>query len=202
MHNGFSATILKITSNCMGCGWLSGCFIFYDFYSLMKYIQEICILALFVGFSINMHAQSKNWGFNVGIGKYELINAGVIYKLSPQNEINASVGYNFMLTNNKSYSTKIEYRYLFKAKNVVFKNSYIGAKTIYWELEDKYFNWEVCSGSVFLGKKIPINRKSGIAIDFGFITSLHLDHTRLNLEEVGWPRMFNYSLNFSYFYYF
>lgn len=168
----------------------------------MNYIRVIFFLASLLFITIKLNAQEQKCAINAGIGKYELLNAGVTLKLTPVNEISFSAGYNFMITGNESYSSKLEYRYLFKFRNAILKNTYIGVKALYWKHKDDYFIWEACSGSVLVGKKVFLTKKSGIAIDVGFISSFYLNHTRLNYDQVGWPRMYNHSANISYFYFF
>jgi len=167
----------------------------------MKYKYTVHFIFIMLIYN-NINAQSNKWGMHAGYGVYEAFHVGVSNKIAKNNEILASIGYSYFPNNKHTFSSKIEDRYHFKFKSDYLQGIFINAKAIYWIYNDNYFEWKTITGSLGVGKRIELNINSALTIDLGASANFHLAHTRKNLEEAAWPRLFNFNACIAYQFYF
>ena len=133
----------------------------------------------------------KKIELNCAYGYYESICIGAKYIYKPEIKFGLLIGNNFRLLNNEKYYTvTLECNTaIFKQKKGTKKNYkwFLTSKIIYWDMEDKYYRFNVLSFSPAITRNISINKNLYLSIDIGPLINIVLESHRKTFKEVGWP---------------
>jgi hypothetical protein len=127
---------------------------------------------------------------NVGYGYYETFTLGLKYYLNPEHNIGIAAGSSFMINNEMYYSVMFEDNIaLFRSDRDNFNNYkwFLTGKLLYWDMEDKYYRWNVLSLSPALTRRFRINERISLTADLGPLFNIVLESYRKTYEALGWP---------------
>lgn len=128
----------------------------------------------------------------LGYGYFEGFHAGACYNLPMYDQhIGLSLGmadlFNFK---NKYYAASADYSISIFRKKTNKSGSpkwHSGASMVLWQLEDKYYKWDVLSLVPFAGRAFALNKNISINTDAGIAFNLVLYNKRKTFEKAGWP---------------
>lgn len=150
----------------------------------------ITIIVLTV-ISVNSSAQKPgSLGLSFGYGYYETFTLAFSYYLNPEHKIGISAGSSFMINNEMYYSVSMEEnRALFRSRKDGSGNYkwFLTGKILYWDMEDKFYRWNVLSLSPALTRSFSINNHLNLTTDFGPVFNIVLESYRKTYEGLGWP---------------
>jgi hypothetical protein len=150
----------------------------------------ITIIVLTVIF-LNSSAQKPDgFGMSLGYGYYETFTLGFSYYLNPEHKIGISAGSSFMINNEMYYCVSLEdNRAIFRSKKDGSGNYkwFLTGKILYWDMEDKFYRWNVLSLSPALTRSFSIYDHLNLSADIGPLFTIVLESYRKTYEGLGWP---------------
>jgi hypothetical protein len=148
-------------------------------------------IIIFTFLSADLYAQKDGkLEFNFGYGYYEAFTIGLCYNLKPEHKIGIAAGTTFMIKNEMYHSVILEdHIALFRSKKDNNNNYkwFLTNKILYWDMEDKYYRWNVLSLSPAISRRFSVNRKMYFSLDMGPLFTIVLESYRKTYEGLGWP---------------
>ena len=140
-----------------------------------------------------------------GYGFYQGFNLGLNYYYQENLDIGVGLGTHFNLPPLESenhFNISIENNLHFgKLNKQELKPWLFNQQIMYWEQGPSYDRWRILSLGLNIGRKFPINKKTGFSIDIGPAFNLLVDVKRDPFVEPGgwmWPILYNGRFQFYY----
>lgn len=150
------------------------------------------LLCIILFFPIKVKSQDNSKiSLCSGLGNYETFFVGMGWQTSLKNILYLSVGDNFGVSKEHYFNITFEDKlYILSSTNAPFS---LHGKLIYWQNEDKYFEWATLGISPAVGYTHTLSDTWHLEINAGIVFNIHLKSERKNYLRAGWPKQVDWN---------